>query len=235
VLAAEIDSNLVQVGVREDGEIGSSMRMHVRVLDGERNVVARVDDNLSARSRDSIQSDGSSVGERTVRYRRGWVLDAGRYGIHLALLDEIGGEVGATRVEVEVPEEDEGWRTSDLMLLSGASGLASYPIASDSFESGQEVTAYVEVKNGIQPVIGGRILMVGGRAVDPLVGGIDELLLPDTQMKKKRIDTHSGSIPLPTDLPPGRYILEIVVNDDPAEVERTLRISFEVRLSVAAG
>jgi hypothetical protein len=166
------------------------------------------------------------------------MLDPGIYDIHVALLDEIAGEIGATRLEVEIPAVEEGWRTSDLMLVTTDSSVYAYPIPAGRFVAGQEVGAYIEVKDGVQPSISGRILET------PRPGEQDEedavartlRVMPAERLRTKGPRTHSGSLQLPADLAPGKYTLEVLISDPEPGMERTIRVPIEVlRPRVAGG
>jgi hypothetical protein len=248
VLATSIEAWKVNTGVRDDGTLGAALRIHITVTDQAGNLVENADDDLSARARareaerqaQAAAGGGADAapGAGLVVYRNGWMLDPGIYDIHVALLDEIAGEIGATRLEVEIPAVEEGWRTSDLMLVTTDSSVYAYPIPAGRFVAGQEVGAYIEVKDGVQPSISGRILET------PRPGEQDEedavartlRVMPAERLRTKGPRTHSGSLQLPADLAPGKYTLEVLISDPEPGMERTIRVPIEVlRPRVAGG
>jgi VWFA-related protein len=247
VLATSIEAWKVNTGVRDDGSLGAALRIHITVTDEDGNLIENADDDLSARARaqeaarqaQAATGGGSAAppGAGLVVYRNGWVLDPGSYDIHIALLDEIAGEIGATRLEVEIPDVEEGWRTSDLMLVTTDSSIYAYPIPAGRFVAGQEIGAYIEIKDGVQPVMGGRILeppKPGGEGTGDTVARTLRVM-PGARLRTKGPGTHSGSLQLPSDLAPGKYTLEVVISDPDAGMERTLLHPIEVLLPRAAG
>jgi hypothetical protein len=240
VLATSIEAWKVDTGVRADGSFGAALRVHITVTDQDGNLIENADDDLSARARAQEEArraqevaGGESEappGAGLVVYRNGWVLDPGRYDIHVALLDEIAGEIGATRLEVEIPEVEEGWRTSDLMLVTTDSSIYAYPIPAGRFVAGQEIGAYVEVKDGVRPVIGGRILEPPRPGEEPTGDTVARTLrvMPAERLRTKAPRTHSGSLALPTDLAPGKYTLEVVISDQDPGMEQTFLVPIEV-------
>jgi hypothetical protein len=232
VLATAIEAWKVNTGVRADGTLGASLRVHITVTDEDGNLIERADDDLSARARaqEIAGAARDEPGGGLVVYRNGWILDPGSYDVHVALLDEIAGEIGATRLEVEIPEVEEGWRTSDLMLVTTDSSIYAYPIPNGRFMAGQQVGAYIEVKGGVQPMIGGRLLEAPGREVEEGAEALSRTLrvMPAQRLSSKGPATYSGSLQLPEGLAPGQYTLEVVVSDQAAGEERTFRMPIEV-------
>jgi len=232
VLATAIEAWKVNTGVRADGSLGAALRIHITVTDEDGNLVERADDDLSARAKaqELASEAGDEPGAGLVVYRNGWILDPGSYDIHVALLDEIAGEVGATRLEVEIPEAEEGWRTSDLMLVTTDSSIYAYPIPNGRFVAGQQVGAYIEVKDGKQPLIGGRLLEAqrGGAVEGEQASPRTLRVLPAQRLSTKGPATYSGSLQLPENLGPGKYMLEVVVSDQAAGEERTFLVPIEV-------
>jgi len=232
VLATSIEAWKVNTGFRADGTLGASLRVHVTVTDQDGELIERADDDLSARARaqDLTSEAGDQPGAGMVVYRNGWMLDPGTYDVHVALLDEIAGEIGATSLEVEIPEVEEGWRTSDLMLVTTDSSIYAYPIPNGRFVAGQKVGAYIEVKDGKQPLIGGRLLEAqrGGAEGSDQAMPRTLRVLPAQRLSTKGPATYSGSLQLPENLTPGKYTLEIVVSDQAAGEERTFLVPIEV-------
>ena len=232
VLATAIEAWKVNTGVRADGTLGAALRVHITVTDQNGDLIERADDDLSARARaqESASAEGGEPGAGLVVYRNGWILDPGTYDVHVALLDEIAGEIGATSLEVEIPEIEEGWRTSDLMLVTTDSSIYAYPIPNGRFVAGQQIGAYIEVKEGRQPLIGGRILEAqrdgerAGNREPPRTLRV----MPEQRLSTKGPATYSGSLQLPEDLAPGKYTLEVAVSDQAAGEERTFRVPIEV-------
>jgi len=233
LLAAGLDSSEVQTSVRGDGSLGASLRVHVRVFDEDREVAAEADDDLTAQVKDSTGSAGSTYGSvdpEMVIYRRGWALEPGVYDVRVALLDEISGKVGAARLDVEVPDETEGWRTSDLMLIRTESSLETVPIVRGRFEAGESIGVLLEVRDGVEPVMSGLVLADLGE----LAQGTPTALLPtvrnlaSVRLREVGAGLYRGGIEIPTDLPPGRYVLWAAVTDEPADQEKTFEVLLEI-------
>jgi hypothetical protein len=240
MIAAALPSSAVRTSVRDDGKLGASLRIHIRVLDESGEIAAEADDDLTAQVRDArgpggeVQDQDGAAAPRPqagiVAYRRGWPLEPGTYDVRVAMLDELGGKVGAAQLEVDMPEESEGWRTSDPMLIRTEEDAEALPIVQGRFEAGQSVGALLEVRDGVEPLLSGEILA-------PRAAGDEDVpwyslrtiqTLSPVHLRDIGSGIHRGGIELPRDLMPGRYLLHVVVTDDPVEEEKTFEVPLEV-------
>jgi hypothetical protein len=254
MLAAALTSSAVRTSVRADGKLGASLRIHVRVLDEEGEVAAEADDDLTAQLRDAAAAGGvaarsgggagrarAAAEDATgasggapitgfVAYRRGWPMQPGTYDVRVAIIDEVAGNVGAAQLEVEIPEEIEGWRTSDLMLIRTEEEAGNQPIVQGRFESGQSIGALLEVRDGTEPALSGEILSPRGYGEEDTPWYTLRTIQTLTPVRLRAVGPgiHRGGIELPRDLMPGRYLLHVVVSDDPAGQEKTFEVPLEV-------
>ena len=158
-------------------------------------------------------------GERPTVYVHEWTLAPGSYDLRVAVRDGVSGEIGAARLDVEVPLPTTGWSASDLMLAVTDQAGASQPLASSSVMPDEALLAYVEVAGGIDPVLSGHLLAADGS--EPF------LTLPEIPLVKDSAGIHRGALRMRR-LPPGDYTLEIKVADRTADEERTYQVPLQV-------
>jgi len=195
-------------------------QIHAVALDTEGRVVDEVHQEMR-RSGSPLPTVRS--GERPTVYVHEWTLAPGSYDLRVAVRDGVSGEIGATQLDVEVPEPSTDWSASDLMLAVADAAGAAQPLASSSVLPDEALLAYVEVAGGVDPVLSGRLLAADGP--QPF------LTLPEMPLVEDSAGIHRGALRMRS-LPPGDYTLEIRVVDLTAGNERTYRAPLQVLASL---
>ncbi len=156
---------------------------------------------------------------------RWWTLDSGTYDFRVAVLDSATGNIGASQVEVEVPQPSTGWRISDLMLGVLAGGGSLQPLVTGRAPAQSTISAFAEVYGGAEPMATLRVLPVDelGEAVDNPWAVVEAgaLLRYDDNI-------HRASIQLPRPLAPGKYVVELIIIDFTTRKEARLRTPIEI-------
>lgn len=228
VLAAALDATAIRTGVGSDGNLGASLSIHVRILDGDGEVVGEADDELTAVAKDNRDAARASGPRGTISYRRGWTLEPGQYDVRVAILDEISGRAGATSLEIEVPAEDDDWRTSDVMLVAAQPDAAPSPLVGGAAAAGQPVGAYLEVRRGNEPTLSATILAHAATSEAEQAEPIPLRALPLVPLRAEGADLHAATVWLPADLPPGQYLLRFEIEDAPAGRRATLEVPLQL-------
>ena len=162
-------------------------------------------------------------GERPIVYVHEWALPPLSYDLRVAIRDGVSGEIGATKLHVEVPEPSTDWSAGDLMLAVADETGAAQPLASSSVFPDEAILAYVEVAGGVDPAISGRLLAADGSE--------SFLTLPETPLVEDSAGIHRGALRM-RNLPAGDYVLEIRVADPTAGAARTYRAPLQVLASL---
>jgi len=157
---------------------------------------------------------GESSLERAPVYIHEWPLPPGDYQVRIALEDDISGEIGATHVQVEVPEASNAWSTSDLMIMATESNKAPQPLLVPLVAENETVLTYVEVFGGKNPILGGGIFTQDGRR--------RLAVLPDLPMGRDRVGIHRAAHRI-RGMPPGEYLLRIHVVDPNLDEEAMMQ------------
>ena len=153
-------------------------------------------------------------------------LEPGSYDVRLAARGAGEGELGATRLELEVAEPTGGWRASDLVLLGGDGGGPARPLAVGTIAAGEVLTVYSEVIGGQAPVISGSVYAAGGTTLLAEVASAP--LLQDGSSVRR------GTLRL-RGLGPGTYVVQVDIADAPAGESASFRVPLEVADRSAAG
>lgn len=156
---------------------------------------------------------------------RWWTLDPGTYDFRVAVLDPATGNIGAAQIEVEVPERSMDWRTSDLMLGVLDNGGSPQPLVTGKAPSQSSISAFAEVYGGAAPMATLRVLPVdelGETVGDPWV------VVESEALPLYRDNIHRADIELPRFLPPGNYVVELVIIDFTTRNETLLRAPIEI-------
>jgi hypothetical protein len=194
------------------------LEVHAAVVTVEGEIVAEAHENVVS----LVSTEGAAFEDSAEPfiYVRDWNLEPGEYELRVAVRDDATGELGAARVELEVPELTPGWRSSDLMLtVAGADG-AQRPVVGGKVRDGDTVSVYSEVAGGIAPFVSGMI-------IDSEVADSKPALLPAYHLPGDATGLHRGSIAF-RGLPPGTYLLEIAVTDAHADIQVHHQRSLEV-------
>lgn len=142
-----------------------------------------------------------------------WSLRPGSYELRLAVRERAGGRLGATRLEVEVREPEDAWQTSDLILTSARGNETPRPILGSEARADEVISAYVEVAGGLSPLISG--------LVTPAGEGVRPAVLPAVNLEADAVGIHRGGLRI-RGLPPGSYVLHIMVTDPDVKMQRIL-------------
>lgn len=158
-------------------------------------------------------------GERPAVYVHDWALPAGTFDVRVAVRDNADGEIGAARLDVDVPAPSAAWSASDLMLAATDEHGVAQPLLAGWVYRDEPLLAYVEVKGGTAPALSGRILDAGG--VERLID------LPATPLVADGAGVHRGALRL-RNLPSGDYLLEVELVDREAGQQRSYRVPLQV-------
>lgn len=185
----------------------ASHLFHAVALDEEGTVISEVHQEMHA------LNVGSGASFRPPVYVHEWALEPGRYELRVVLQDGITGEIGATRVDVEVPRPSVDWSTSDLVVMV-ASGGGPQPLVDSRIVTDETLLTYVEVVGGRNPILAGDIFTAdGSRRL---------AILPDLPMGMDSAGIHRGAHRI-RGMPPGDYLLQIIVVDPAVAEERMFR------------
>ncbi len=169
---------------------------------------------------------GTPALSRPYVYVHNWDLPPGEYDVRVVVKDEISGELGATRLELVVPEPPVEWSTSDLMLTVTDGVQPSQPLIDSEVIYGERLEFYVEVFGGEAPSISGSMFgAYGGEALAEL---------PELALPVDAAGIHRGALWL-EGIPPGTYTLEIRVTDPQAGKEREFQVPLTALAPSAAG
>jgi VWFA-related protein len=228
LLAVAVEGSELEMIVDAAGERSVSLDVHTLALDGGE-TVAEAHEQLTGRSGASglAPGRGSASGLTlvgTMAYQHELTLEPGSYTIHVAVLDNVSGRIGATAVDVTVPADGAGWGTSDPLLVTVDEAGRPQPMVLGRVLTRQSIAAFVEVYGGEQPILSGQVFAQTAEGGDSVQSA---RLLP---MALRRVGAgwHRGSTPLPPGLPPGRYIVQLTITDPPAGEHRIVRLRLEV-------
>ncbi len=218
-LAVSVEGLSPVIADSSGGDI-SPLRLLYMALDDGQSTIRRADQEVRRRP---AGEPGTEGGRFVYLQDDWWSLDPGTYEFRVVVLDPMSGHVGATLVEVEIPERSIGWKTSDLMLGTVDETGATRPVVGGKAPQGQQLLAFTEVYGAAQPVAGARILSYGN-GPDP------ELLveIAAAPLQKFTDNIHRAAVILPDFLDPGRYVVELVVIDFSTRQERVLTTTLEV-------
>jgi hypothetical protein len=105
-----------------------------------------------------------------------------------------------------------------MLAVAGADG-APQPLLSGWIYADEALFTYIEVRDGGQPRLSGRILDGAGDA--------ELAVLPETRLAADSWGIHRGALRIRS-LPAGDYTLEIVLDDAAAGESRTFRVPLQV-------
>jgi VWFA-related protein len=203
----------------EQGEAGAPLlEILAAAVDGGGEIVNEVHEMV--RGVVSTRSEAGGAAAQPFVYVQSWSLAPGDHELRVAVRDTTSGRLGAARVPVEVPEIAAGWRTSDLMLLINSGDGTPQHLVRGRVAEGETVTVYVEVANGEEPAISGRIF--DAEAIDA-----PSALLPARHLQRDASGIHRGGISI-RGLPAGIYSLEVSVTDARADREKDYIYTLEV-------
>lgn len=229
LMAVAVEGSEVGIMLTPQGERRVSLDIHaVALRDGE--PVDESHEQLSARSSTAGQIaavDDSALIPTLVgylAYQREWTLEPGAYTLNIAVFDNVTGRVGATSVNLEVSGDESGWGVSDPLLVSLDDAGRVQPVVRGRVAPAQNVAAFTEVYSGLQPILSGQVLLEDNGDADSTQGA---RLFP-LAMRQVAAGVHRGSVPLPTGMPPGRYIVQLVVTDPAAGEHQVIRLPLEV-------
>ncbi|MFQ5743998.1 MAG: VWA domain-containing protein, partial [Acidobacteriota bacterium] len=221
-VAFAIDRDALAWVKSQAGYVSTEVGLHLVVLNEDDDAVENVDEWIR---QDAPASDaGRPLSGRPLVLTEDWSLEPGTYEVRLVLEDRQGGRLGATRLEVEVPERDRGpsWQTSDLILMASDGSEEPRPVVDDRVANDDVTLAYLEVRGGQEPTLSGQILDAEGNRKLVELNGV--------RLGADSSRIHRGGIFLPS-LEPGRYILQVVLSDRPAGQYQVFRTPLQVTRS----
>ncbi len=137
------------------------------------------------------------------RYVYDWTLPSGTYALRVVIEDEVTGELSATQIKVEVPNINDEWHASDLILATTNGSAPPLPLVVDEATEDTQLIVYVEVAGGDEPVLSGSVFSADGIA----------LLAPLPPVSlQKQAGIHRGALRL-KGMPPGEIILQAAITD----------------------
>ena len=137
------------------------------------------------------------------RYVYDWTLPSGTYVLRVVIEDEVTGELSATQIKVEVPNINDDWHASDLILATTNGSAPPLPLVVDEATEDTQLIVYVEVAGGDEPVLSGSVFSADGIA----------LLAPLPPVSlQKQAGIHRGALRL-KGMPPGEIILQVAITD----------------------
>jgi len=228
LLAVAVDGAEVGLMLTQAGERRVSLDIHAVVLKGNE-VVDESHEQLSARSAGDgvVRAEADNPLAPTLvgymAYQHEWSLGPGTYTFNVAAFDNITGRVGATSLDIEVPEAAESWGIADPLLVTTDDGGRVHPIVMGRVVPNQNLAAFVEVYGAMQPILSGLVFLESD-ADEPAQSA---KLFP-IALRRVAVGVHRGSAPLPPGMPPGRYIVQLVITDPAAEQHQVVRLPIEV-------
>ena len=195
-------------------EGGVSVHMRGELFDGLDQSVAELSDVFEA--------DEAAPGGLL---RRRYVLEVGpgTYELRFLAAEPVSERLGLARQELEMPEQPPAtWRPSDPVLVVPSEAGELMPIPAGQALAGEELGVLIQVLGGQDPILSGVL-------IDPLA---DPAAAEPFELQRitlaRRGALHEGALPLPADLAPGEYVLELELADEPAGETRTF--SLPIRL-----
>ena len=227
---------IVQIAVNIEGEVtqgmiesGSGLELHLVVLDSDRNIVRQTSRGILATPELTAYGAVTATIPFTYFDEKWWNLDPGGYDIRLVVRDGLSRQLGATRVVMEMPDSMIGWRTSDLMLGIVGESTNPKPVVARKAVEGQRLAVFLEVNGGLSPAISGSLFQLGEQESDDEEPDMEHVSEIRPALLRRHPDrVHRGALMLPEDMPPGKYIFEVRIEDPPADQERTFRVPLEI-------
>jgi hypothetical protein len=152
------------------------------------------------------------------------MIPPGKYELRIALQDGLTGEIGATYIPIEVPRVSAQWSTSDLILMVAGESNEPRPLVVPLVSSDETLFTYVEVWGGQNPILSGDILSRDGAT--------RLAILPDLPLGRDRVGIHRAAHMI-RGMPPGEYLLQIVVVDPAMDEEKVIKTPLTVLPSPA--
>ncbi|MFQ5742708.1 MAG: VWA domain-containing protein [Acidobacteriota bacterium] len=237
LLAVAVDTAQLTMRLEKTGARSATLDVHAVVLDGDK-ISDQATEKLVARTGPAVAT-GAAGSDRPVLprrppgyvvYRHEWTLAPGSYDLRVAVIDSTSGRVGATRRALEIPEPPKGWATSEPLLVASDPSGATQPMVGGRALTGQTLRVFVEVYSGMQPILSGRVFSDSGEQTDPDASGakVQSARLFPTPLRRTATNIHQGTLLLPTGLPTGDYILQVVITDPAAGRHKIFRLPFRV-------
>ncbi len=231
LLAVAVDGSEVGLMLTADGERRISLDLHSVALEGTR-IIDEAHEQLTARSTGDgrfVSADNNPLTPTLVgyfAYQHEWTLDPGSYAFNVVVVDNVTGRVGATSVNIDIPSDtdENAWGISDPLLVTIDEAGRVHPVVLGRFLPGDSVIAFVEVYGGQAPILSGQVFLEAAGADEDQRGA---RLFP-LAMRPAGGGVHHGLIPLPTGMPPGHYVVQLLITDSPAEEHQIVRLPIEV-------
>jgi len=228
LMAVAVDGADVGIMLTPAGERHVSLDIHAVMLrDGDKVDESHESLNARAAGDGTFRAAGDDAPAQTLAgflaYEHEWSLEPGDYTLNVAAYDNVSGRVGATSLPVTVPAPSDAWGISDPLLVTIDDAGHVSPMVLGRVMANQSIAAFVEVYNGVQPILTGQVFLESDTDETPQSAKLFPLAL-------RRIGpvTHSGSAPLPPGMPPGHYIVQLTITDPPAEHLKVVRLPIEV-------
>jgi VWFA-related protein len=199
---------------------GISHQFHAVAVDERGGILAEVHQEMRALG---SAFAGSNSMLRAPVYIHEWSIPPGKYELRIALQDGITGETGATFIPVDVPRVSAQWSTSDLILMVAGEGASPRPLVVPVVSTDETLFTYIEVWGGQNPILSGDILSRDGKK--------RLAMLPDLPLGRDRVGIHRAAHML-RGMPPGDYLLQIVVIDPALDEEQVIKTPLTVLPSV---
>jgi len=182
-----------------------------------------------------------------LRGRYVWEAKPGLYQLHVLVRGPDDERISAVRRRIHIPDpESSPWLASHPLLLAPGPDGELEPLAGGQARAGERVLALQQVLKGQEPVLSGvlrrtteswapdmnRSSPYGDRPADTTVDIVTVFadlhlnLAPDR--RAERPARHQGGFPLPANLEPGDYEIELQLVDEPADERRTFLLPLRI-------
>ena len=223
----------VDLGVSADaaGATLASIEVHAAALDNEGRVVAELTD---AMNEVAGANSAAAMGRGLVIRRYGLEIDPGQYDLRVMVLNATTGRVGATQLDLSVPERRGGdWFTGDPMLVRRLPDRSFEPVVSGRILQGNPVTAQIEVYGGQRPEMSARIERLGVSSSSTEAGDAAETQILPRPLVLAEDGIHRGALPVPR-LPAGDYVLHLRITESGSDREQSFDLPMHVVAAVRA-
>ena len=229
IVAVTVSGAPLGMQTDEDGELMQRVEVHGVLLDTDNDmeIVAEMHRQVT----EHLEEDGAPMD--WLLSQQEWELEPGRYDLRIMVLDDSTGGVGSAQLDLEILETgDDEWRAGDVTFYE-STGDGEDPLLAvqGRVRQGRSVAAIVELRGAEEPVAFGSVRpadldsdLFAGLVVDPGTTPATSLF---TQPLSRRRGVHSTSLRIPL-LEPGDYIVEITIEDVPAQREHIVEVPLRV-------
>lgn len=191
---------------------------YTAVLDRGGKLVGSVQAEPLSRRVDSAAGAGDPRAPAYLTHRGIYRLEPGGYDVRVVVIDPRTERVGVARLDVEIEGNTREWDVSDPWLAVEDPDGELFPVVGGRVTFGQSVIVYLEVYNGVNPVLSGQVLPADGSAAGEAASDRDPdgalqlgLPLPPVAFTPTE-GFHRATLTLPV-LSNGDHVLELRIDD----------------------